>query len=173
GPTYPDPASRFQPAGPHGPSEVIDPRAFTWTDAGWPGVPREKQVLYEMHIGTFTAAGTWDAASRELPELALAGITVLEVMTVADFVGEFAWGYEGVTLFAPTRLYGRPDDFRTFADRAHAVGVGVILDVVYNPLGPDGNYLAQFAPEYFSARHRTDWGPAINFDGQSARPVPH
>jgi maltooligosyltrehalose trehalohydrolase len=171
GPAYPDPASRFQPAGPHGPSEVIDPSTFTWTDDRWPGIPRERQVLYEMHVGTFTAAGTWEAASRELPELARAGITAVEVMPVADFVGDFGWGYDGVTLFAPTRLYGRPDDFRAFVDRAHAVGVGVILDVVYNHLGPDGNYLGHFATEYFSARHRTDWGPAINFDGEGAGPV--
>ena len=146
GPAYPDPASRFQPDGPHGPSEVVDPAAFRWTDRRWPGIPREGQVVYELHVGTFTAAGTWDAASRELPELARAGITVVEVLPVADFVGDFGWGYDGVDLFAPTRLYGRPDDFRAFVDRAHAVGVGVILDVVYNHLGPDGNYLGQYAP---------------------------
>lgn len=171
GPAYPDPASRFQPDGPHGPSEIVDPAAFRWTDHRWPGVTREGQVLYELHVGTFTAAGTWDAASRELPELARAGITVVEVLPVADFVGDFGWGYDGVDLFAPTRLYGRPDDFRAFVDRAHAVGVGVILDVVYNHLGPDGNYLGQYAPGYFSARHRTDWGSAINFDGEGSGPV--
>jgi maltooligosyltrehalose trehalohydrolase len=171
GPVCPDPASRFQPAGPHGPSEVIDPEAFSWTDDQWPGVTREGQVLYEMHIGTFTAAGTWDAASRELPELARAGVTVVEVLPVADFVGDFGWGYDGVDVFAPTRLYGRPDDFRAFVDQAHAVGLGVILDVVYNHLGPDGNYLGQFALEYFSTRHRTDWGAAINFDGEGSNPV--
>jgi maltooligosyltrehalose trehalohydrolase len=171
GPACPDPASRFQPSGPHGPSEVVDPGAFSWTDDRWPGVPREGQVLYEMHVGTFTAAGCWQAASLELPELARAGITVVEVLPVADFVGDFGWGYDGVDLFAPTRLYGRPDDFRAFVDRAHAVGLGVILDVVYNHLGPDGNYLGQFAPNYFSARHRTDWGAAINFDGEGSEPV--
>jgi maltooligosyltrehalose trehalohydrolase len=171
GPAYPDPASRFQPDGPHGPSEIVDPAAFRWTDRRWPGIPREGQVLYELHVGTFTAAGTWDAASRELPELARAGITVVEVLPVADFVGDFGWGYDGVDLFAPTRLYGRPDDFRAFVDRAHAVGVGVILDVVYNHLGPDGNYLGQYAPGYFTARHRTDWGSAINFDGEGSGPV--
>jgi maltooligosyltrehalose trehalohydrolase len=171
GPCCPDPASRFQPAGPHGPSEVIDPGSFSWTDVQWPGVAREGQVLYELHVGTFTAAGTWEAASQELPELARAGITVVEVMPVADFVGDFGWGYDGVNLFSPTRLYGRPDDFRAFADRAHALGVGVILDVVYNHLGPDGNYLGQFASEYFSARHRTDWGSALNFDDAGSGPV--
>jgi maltooligosyltrehalose trehalohydrolase len=168
---YADPASRFQPEGPHGPSEVIDPGRFAWTDDRWSGVAREGQVLYEMHVGTFTAAGTWEAAARELPELARAGITVVEVMPVADFVGDFGWGYDGVDLFAPTRLYGRPDDFRAFVDRAHTVGLGVILDVVYNHLGPDGNYLGQFAPGYFSTRHRTDWGQAINFDGARSGPV--
>jgi maltooligosyltrehalose trehalohydrolase len=171
GPSYPDPASRFQPDGPHGPSEVIDPRPFPWTDRQWQGVSREGQVIYEMHIGTFTPAGTWEAAARELPELARAGITVVEVLPVADFVGEFGWGYDGVDLYAPTRLYGRPDDFRAFVNQAHMAGLGVILDVVYNHLGPDGNYLAQFAPQYFSDRHRTDWGAAINFDGPGSGPV--
>jgi maltooligosyltrehalose trehalohydrolase len=169
GAAYPDPASRFQPAGPHGPSEVIDPRAFPWSDGRWPGVPRQGQVVYEMHIGTFTPAGTWEAASRELPELARAGITVVEVLPVADFVGDFGWGYDGVDLFAPTRLYGRPDDFRAFVNQAHSVGLGVILDVVYNHLGPDGNYLAEFASDYFSTRHRTDWGSAIDFHSGPVR----
>ncbi len=171
GPPYPDPASRFQPAGPHGPSEVVDPSPFPWTDRRWPGVPREGQVLYELHVGTFTPAGTWDAAARELPELARAGVTVVEVLPVADFAGEFGWGYDGVDLFAPTRLYGRPDDFRDFVNRAHMAGIGVILDLVYNHLGPDGNYLGQFAPHYFTDRHRTDWGTAINFDGPGSGPV--
>jgi maltooligosyltrehalose trehalohydrolase len=168
---FPDPASRFQPAGPHGPSEVIEPGAFPWTDEAWPGITREQQVLYEMHVGTFTTAGTWEAAGRELPELARIGITVVEILPVADFVGDFGWGYDGVDVYAPTRLYGRPDDFRAFVDRAHAVGLGVILDVVYNHLGPDGNYLGQFSPAYFSARHQTDWGLAINFDGEGSAPV--
>ena len=168
---YPDPASRFQPDGPHGPSEVIDSRPFPWTDQRWAGVPREGQVLYEMHVGTFTSAGTWEAAAQELPALARTGVTVVEVLPVADFVGEFGWGYDGVNLFAPTRLYGRPDDFRAFVNRAHVAGLGVILDVVYNHLGPDGNYLGEFAPDYFTARHRTDWGAAINFDGPGSGPV--
>jgi maltooligosyltrehalose trehalohydrolase len=168
---YPDPASRFQPSGPHGPSQVIDPGQFRWTDARWPGVQLQGQVLYEMHMGTFTRAGTWEAASHELQELADAGITVVEVMPVADFAGRFGWGYDGVDLFAPTRLYGTPDECRRFVDRAHAVGLGVILDVVYNHVGPDGNYLAQFSPEYFTDRYTTDWGQAINFDGQLAGPV--
>jgi maltooligosyltrehalose trehalohydrolase len=167
----PDPASRFQPEGPHGPSEVIDADAFAWTDDGWPGVTREGQVIYELHVGTFTTAGTWEAASRELPELRRAGIALIEVMPIADFIGDFGWGYDGVDLFAPTRLYGRPDDFRRFVDRAHALGLGVILDVVYNHLGPDGNYLGWFSPDYFTSRHRTDWGDGINFDGPGSGPV--
>ena len=168
---YPDPASRFQPQGPHGPSEVIDPSAFAWTDRGWRGVGVTGQVIYEMHVGTFTPEGTWEAAARELPELADLGVTVLEVMPVADFPGRFGWGYDGVNLFAPTRLYGRPDDLRRFVDRAHAAGLGVILDVVYNHFGPDGNYLGQFSKDYFTDRYKNEWGEAINFDGPDAGPV--
>jgi maltooligosyltrehalose trehalohydrolase len=168
---YPDPISRFQPQGPHGPSEVVDPRTFSWSDHAWPGVAREGQVIYEMHIGTFTSEGTWEAAIRELPALAELGITLLEVMPVADFSGDFGWGYDGVNQFAPTRLYGPPDAFRRFVDRAHALGMGVILDVVYNHFGPDGNYLKQFAEEYFTNRYDNEWGDAINLDGPGARPV--
>ncbi|HYU34614.1 MAG TPA: malto-oligosyltrehalose trehalohydrolase [Thermoanaerobaculia bacterium] len=167
----PDPASRFQPEGPHGPSQVIDPSAYRWRDGGWRGLRPEGQVVYEMHIGTFTREGTWEAAARELPELARLGITVLEVMPVAEFPGAFGWGYDGVDLFAPTRLYGTPDDFRRFVDRAHELGLGVILDVVYNHLGPDGNYLERFSESYFTNRHENDWGKAINFDGDDAGPV--
>src|SRR5271163_650 len=151
----PDPASRFQPGGPHGPSEIVDPDAFAWTDHTWRGVPREQLIIYEMHIGTFTSEGSWEAASRELPALAELGITCLEIMPVAEFPGRFGWGYDGVDLFAPTRLYGRPDDFRHFVDRAHALGIAVILDVVYNHFGPDGNYLKLFAAAYFTDRHTT------------------
>jgi maltooligosyltrehalose trehalohydrolase len=124
-----------------------------------------------MHIGTFTPEGTWAAAAQQLPALADLGVTVLEVMPVAEFPGQFGWGYDGVDLFAPTRLYGRPDDFRAFVDRAHAAGLGVILDVVYNHLGPDGNYLKQFAEGYFTDRYANEWGEAINFDGPDAGPV--
>ncbi|HEU5170581.1 MAG TPA: malto-oligosyltrehalose trehalohydrolase [Gemmatimonadales bacterium] len=171
GDALPDPASRFQPEGPHGPSEVIDPGRFTWTDAGWAGLRLEGQVLYELHVGTFTADGTWAAAAAALPPIAELGLTVIEVMPVADFPGRFGWGYDGVNLFAPTRLYGRPDDFRGFVDRAHALGLAVILDVVYNHLGPDGNHLREFATEYFTDRHATAWGEALNFDGPDAGPV--
>jgi len=131
---YPDPASRHQPQGPHGASRVIDPGAFCWTDPQWRGITRDGQVIYEMHIGTFTREGTWDAASRQLRELADLGITVVEVMPIAEFCGRFGWGYDGVDLFAPSHLYGTPDDLRAFVDRAHATGLGVILDVVYNHL---------------------------------------
>jgi maltooligosyltrehalose trehalohydrolase len=168
---YPDPVSRFQPEGPHGPSRVVDPGAFRWSDASWPGVSPHGQVVYELHIGTFTREGTWASATRELPELARAGITLLEVMPVAEFAGRFGWGYDGVDLFAPSHLYGEPDEFRGFVDRAHALGLGVILDVVYNHLGPDGCYLGMFADAYFTDRYTTDWGPAINFDGPRAGPV--
>jgi maltooligosyltrehalose trehalohydrolase len=168
---YPDPASRFQPEGPHGPSEIVDPRAFEWSDVAWPGVILERQVMYELHVGTFTRPGTWAAAEAELAELARLGITVVEIMPVADFPGRFGWGYDGVNLFAPTRLYGRPDDFRRFVDRAHALGLGVLLDVVYNHLGPSGNYLRAFSPAYFTDRYANEWGEALNFDGPDAAPV--
>ena len=168
---YPDPASRFQPEGPHGPSEVVDPGAFRWSDDPWRGSGLRGQVAYEMHIGTFTPEGTWAAAARQLQELADLGVTLLEVMPVADFPGRFGWGYDGVNLFAPTRLYGTPDDFRRFVDRAHAVGLGVILDVVYNHIGPDGNYLTQFADDYFTNRYKNEWGEALNFDGPNSAAV--
>jgi maltooligosyltrehalose trehalohydrolase len=167
----PDPASRFQPDGPHGPSEVIDPSTFDWTDDEWRGPQLESTVLYELHVGTFTREGSWTTASQQLPELAKVGITCLEIMPVAEFPGRFGWGYDGVDLYAPTRLYGRPDDFRRFVDTAHSLGLGVILDVVYNHVGPDGNYLKQFADHYFSTKHRTEWGEAFNFDEEHARPV--
>lgn len=170
-PGFADPASRYQPKGPLGPSQVVDPRDFAWTDSGWTGARLVNQVMYEMHIGTFTRDGKWQAAAEQLPELADLGITMLELMPVADFPGRFGWGYDGVNLFAPTRLYGDPDAFRSFVDRAHALGIAVILDVVYNHLGPDGNHLSEFAEDYFSKGKPTDWGSAINFDGQNCGPV--
>jgi maltooligosyltrehalose trehalohydrolase len=166
----PDPVSRYQPDGPHGPSEIVDPTTFRWSDAAWTGVLPARQVLYELHVGTFTPEGTWAEAARELPALADLGVTVIEMMPVADFAGRFGWGYDGVNLYAPTRLYGTPEDLRAFVDRAHALGMGVILDVVYNHLGPDGNYLADFSTDYFTDRYKNDWGRAINFeDGGPAR----
>jgi maltooligosyltrehalose trehalohydrolase len=128
-------------------------------------------VIYEMHVGTFTAQGAWESAMDELPALAELGVTVLEVMPVNDFAGRFGWGYDGVNLFAPTRLYGAPDDFRRFVDRAHELGLGVILDVVYNHVGPDGNHLREYADEYFSTRYTSDWGDTLNFDDEGAGPV--
>jgi maltooligosyltrehalose trehalohydrolase len=171
GMAVPDPASRFQPEGPYGPSQVIDPAAFRWTDRAWRGVAPDGPVVYELHIGTFTPAGTFAGAAERLTALADVGITVVEVMPLADFPGRFGWGYDGVNLFAPTRLYGRPDDFRALVDRAHALGLGVILDVVYNHLGPDGNYLREFSPDYFTDRYVTPWGESLHFDGDGSGPV--
>jgi maltooligosyltrehalose trehalohydrolase len=168
---FPDPASRFQPQGPHGPSQVMNSSAYRWQDGAWPGVAIHGQVIYEMHIGTFTREGTWNAARQRLQVLAEIGITLLEVMPVGDFPGRFGWGYDGVDIFAPTRLYGTPDEFRAFVDTAHATGLGVILDVVYNHLGPDGNYLKEFSPAYFSEKQKTEWGEAINYDGADSGPV--
>jgi maltooligosyltrehalose trehalohydrolase len=168
---YPDLASRFQPEGPHGPSEVVDPGAFRWTDPAWRGIAIEGQVIYEMHVGTFTPEGTWAAAARQLPELEACGLTVLEIMPVAEFPGRFGWGYDGVDLFAPTRLYGEPDDFRRFVDEAHRIGLAVILDVVYNHVGPDGAFFRTYAKAYFSTRYENEWGDPLNFDGDDSGPV--
>ena len=167
----PDPASRFQPDGPHGFSEIIDPGTFRWTDADWPGVRLKGQVIYELHLGTFTTAGTWTGAAEKLEYLRDTGITVIEIMPIADFPGKFGWGYDGVGLFAPVAIYGTPNEMRQFVDRAHSLGLGVILDVVYNHLGPDGNYLTKFSSSYFNEGHKTDWGTAINFDGPCSEPV--
>ena len=134
-------------------------------------MPLRGQVIYELHVGTFTKEGTWRAAGRELPALADLGVTVIELMPVADFAGQFGWGYDGVNLFAPTRLYGTPDDFYKFVDQAHSLGIGVILDVVYNHVGPVGNYLKEFSEDYFTKRYKNEWGEAINFDGDNAGPV--
>jgi maltooligosyltrehalose trehalohydrolase len=168
---FPDPASRFQPRGPHGPSQLVDGSKFNWTDKSWSGVKIEGQILYEMHVGTFTPEGTWRAAIEQLSGLADLGVTALEIMPIADFDGEFGWGYDGVNLFATTRLYGTPDDFRIFVNRAHALKLAVILDVVYNHVGPSGNYLPEFSEDYFSKEYSTDWGSAINFDGRNSGPV--
>ena len=168
---YADPASRFQPDGCQGPSQIIDPTRFAWHDGDWHGVTMPGQVLYELHLGTFTEEGTWAAAAKKLPHLVELGVSVVEVMPVAEFPGRFGWGYDGVFLFAPTRLYGTPDDFRRFVNEAHRLGLGVILDVVYNHFGPADNYLYLFAANFASDRHVTEWGAAINFDGADAGPV--
>jgi maltooligosyltrehalose trehalohydrolase len=169
--SYPDPASRFQPNGPHGPSQIIDPGEFGWTDGNWRGIQLAGQIVYEMHIGTFTREGTWNAATLELEKLAQLGVTALEIMPVADFGGTFGWGYDGVDLYAPTRLYGMPDDFRRFVDCAHKIGLAVLLDVVYNHFGPDGAYFKDFSDDYFTDRYENEWGMAINFDGKNSAPV--
>ena len=161
----PDPVSRWQPDGPHGPSAIVDPTSFAWTDRAWTGVKRDGQVLYELHVGTFTPEGTWASAADRLLDLADVGITIIEMMPVADFPGRWGWGYDGVNLYAPTHLYGTPDDLRRFVDRAHGAGLGVILDVVYNHLGPDGNYLADFSLDYVTDHYKNDWGSSLNFEG--------
>ncbi len=168
---YPDPASCFQPQGPFGPSQLIDHSAFPWTDRNWTGIPENAHVIYEMHIGTFTQEGTWLAAAEELKELKELGITTVEMMPIADFAGSFGWGYDGVNPFAPCRLYGTPDDLRSFINKGHEAGLAVILDVVYNHLGPSGNFLPLFSGDYFSSDYETDWGEGINFDGEHSRPV--
>ncbi len=166
--TFPDPASRFQPDGPHGPSEVVDPKAYRWRNDGRGGIDPRDLIIYEMHIGTFTREGTWRAAAENLAPIAEIGINLIEVMPVNEFPGRFGWGYDGVDLWAPTRLYGSPDDFRAFVDTAHALNLGVILDVVYNHFGPDGCYLKEFAAGFFTDESN-EWGQAINFEVAGVR----
>ncbi len=162
GPRRPDPASRFQPQGVHGPSEVVDP-SIDWTDQDYRAPSRDELIIYELHVGTFTDAGTFAAAIDRLAELVELGITAIELMPVAASAGRWNWGYDGVALFAPMNAFGTPDDFRRFVDAAHAAGLAVFLDVVYNHLGPEGNYLSDFGP-YLSSKHQTVWGDAPNFD---------
>jgi maltooligosyltrehalose trehalohydrolase len=171
GAAYPDPASRFQPDGVHGPSLVVSPSVFGWTDAHWSGVPLDDLVIYELHVGTFTAAGTFAGVMASLPALRDLGVSAIELMPVADFPGQRNWGYDGVDLFAPARCYGTPDDLRRLVDRAHQLGLAVLLDVVYNHLGPDGAYLQQFSPYYFTDRHASPWGAGVNLDGERCEQV--
>ncbi|WP_026431098.1 malto-oligosyltrehalose trehalohydrolase [Paracidovorax oryzae] len=171
GPLVPDPASRSNPDGPHGPSRVTDPAAFDWKTEDWTGRPWNETVLYELHVGTFTPEGTFAAAMERLPWLAEQGFTAVELMPVATFGGRHGWGYDGVLPFAPHPAYGTPDDMKRFIDRAHALGLMVFLDVVYNHFGPDGNYLGSYAPAFFSETHHSPWGAAINFDGEDSGPV--
>lgn len=166
---FPDPCSRSQPGGVHGLSEVVDPRTFAWSDDAWTPPPFRDLVIYECHIGTLTAGGTFDAAITALPYLRDLGVTALEVMPVAAFPGRWNWGYDGVALFAPAAPYGGPDGFRRFVDAAHRMGLAVILDVVFNHFGPDGNYTGRYADDYVTDRHRTPWGDAMNFDGPGAQ----
>ena len=160
---FPDPRAMFQPYGVHGPSETIDHARFQWSDSRWQAPPLAAGVLYELHIGTFTNAGTFAAAIDKLPYLAELGITHIELMPVAEFSGDRGWGYDGVDLFAPHRAYGRPEDLKRLIDACHAEGLAVVLDVVYNHLGPAGNYLSRFGP-YFTHRYNTPWGDAVNLD---------
>ena len=168
---FPDPASRHQPDGVHGTSAVIDPWAFEWHDEGWAGVPLERLVLYELHVGTFTPDGTFAAAIHRLPWLASLGVTAVELMPLSDFPGRRNWGYDGAAPFAPARAYGTPDDLRRLVDAAHAAGLAVHLDVVYNHFGPDGAYAGVFNPFMYSERHRSPWGAGINLDGPGAETV--
>ncbi len=170
GPPRADPRSRSQPDGVDGWSELVDHDAFEWRDAGWRGVSLRGSVLYELHVGTFTAAGTFAAAIERLPHLVELGIDAVELMPVAEFSGQRGWGYDGVDLYAPHQAYGGPDGLKHLVDACHAHGLGVVLDVVYNHLGPAGNYLAEFGP-YFSDRHQTNWGDAVNFDGAGCAEV--
>jgi len=167
----PDPASRFQPRDVHGPSEVIDPESFEWRDERWRGRPWEEAVIYELHVGTFTPSGKFSSVRTRLDYLAESGITAIELMPVADFPGKRNWGYDGVLAFAPDSSYGHPEDLKRLIQSAHDHGIMVLLDVVYNHFGPEGNYLNAYAPQFFTNRHRTPWGNAINFDGPDSRAV--
>ncbi|MBW4021913.1 MAG: malto-oligosyltrehalose trehalohydrolase [Proteobacteria bacterium] len=167
----PDPASRFQPQDVHGPSEVIDPAAYDWQDNGWRGRPWPEAVVYEIHVGAFTPEGTFRAAIDKLDHLVRLGVTAVEIMPISDFPGARNWGYDGVMPYAPDSAYGRPEDLKALVDAAHARGISVLLDVVYNHFGPDGNYLPVYAPLFFTDRHKSPWGAGINFDGDASRPV--
>jgi maltooligosyltrehalose trehalohydrolase len=171
GETFPDPCSRCQPQGPHGPSLIVDPDAYEWRTTSWTGVRMPGQVIYELHVGTFTREGTLDAAIGQLDELKACGITLIELMPLAEFPGRWNWGYDGVALFAPAHVYGDPHALKRFVDAAHERGLGVILDVVYNHFGPDGNYLFFYSDTYQTDRHPNDWGQAINFDGPGSKGV--
>jgi maltooligosyltrehalose trehalohydrolase len=161
---FPDPASRWQPDGVHDASALVDPHQYVWHDAGWRGLPWSRAVIYELHVGAFSEAGTFAGAATKLPALVDLGVNAIELMPVADFPGARNWGYDGVSLFAPARAYGTPDDLRRLVDDAHRLGLAVLLDVVYNHFGPDGAYGGCFSPYYFSTRHSSPWGAAVNLD---------
>ena len=167
----PDPASRFQPRDVHGPSEVVNPEAFDWQDSQWRGIPWEEAVIYELHIGAFTPQGTFHALEEKVDYLRDLGITAVELMPVADFAGSRNWGYDGVLPYAPDGSYGHPEALKHLVQTAHSKGLMIFLDVVYNHFGPEGNYLHSYSPQFFTSRHRTPWGDAINFDGPDSRVV--
>jgi maltooligosyltrehalose trehalohydrolase len=167
---FPDPASRYQPEGVHGPSEVVDPGRFAWADGAWGGLTPEDLVIYELHVGIFSPEGTFTGATQRLGALRDLGVTAIELMPLADFAGRRSWGYDGVDLFAPARCYGTPDDLRTLVDEAHRLGMGVLLDVVYNHFGPVGNYAPEFSDRYLSCR-QSAWAACVNLDGEGSGPV--
>jgi maltooligosyltrehalose trehalohydrolase len=170
GQRVPDPASRFQPDDVDGPSETIDPQAYRWRES-WKGREWRDVVLYELHLGAFCPEGTFSGATLRLDHLADLGVTAVEIMPVSDFKGRWNWGYDGALLYAPDASYGRPEDFKAFVDAAHKRGIAVLLDVVYSHFGPEGNFLSLYAPDFFTSRHKTPWGDAIQFDGPNSRPV--
>lgn len=170
---FPDPVSRFQPTGIHGVSMVVEAESFAWTDKGWKGVAAKDLVIYELHVGAFTPEGTFAAATQRLRDLKALGITAIELLPVADFPGKRNWGYDGVALFAPARCYGTPDDLRRLVNEAHGLELAVLMDVVYNHLGPDGNYTGIYSDQYFTTRHRSPWGAGVNLDGPGAHEVRH
>jgi maltooligosyltrehalose trehalohydrolase len=169
--SLPDPASRYQPEGVHRPSEIVDPARFEWRDEHWNTRPVRDHIVYELHVGTFTPEGTFEGVRTRLPYLRDLGVTAIELMPVADFAGGRNWGYDGVALFAPSRAYGTPEDLRRLVDDAHADGLAVFLDVVYNHLGPEGAYLPRFSASYLTNRHQTPWGAAVNLDDEGSEYV--
>ena len=173
GDPVPDPCSRSQPDGPHGSSEIVDPAAYAWNDEGWQGIGPNGLVIYELHVGTYTPEGTFDAVIPHLSELKALGVTAIEIMPIAEFPGRWNWGYDGVDLYAPESAYGGPEGLRRLVDAAHGIGLAVLLDVVYNHFGPDGNYLRVYAKDYFTDRHTTPWGDAVNYDGPNGAQVRH
>jgi maltooligosyltrehalose trehalohydrolase len=171
GASRPDPASRFQPDGVHGPSQIVDAASFAWTDRRWMGRAPRDLIVYELHVGTFSPAGTFAGVIDRLPHVRDLGVTALELMPVADFAGLRNWGYDGVCLYAPSRAYGSPEDLRRLVDAAHALGIAVLLDAVYNHLGPEGAYLPQFNPQYLTHGSPTPWGQAVTLDGPGSAMV--
>lgn len=167
GNSYPDPCSRSQPEGPHGSSEIISPLKFAWKNPAL-SIGIKGQVIYEIHVGTATPEGTFKGLKENLPHYRELGVTILELMPINTFPGRLNWGYDGVNLFSPAAVYGTPDDLRALIDEAHGHGIAVLLDVAYNHFGPDGNYLSQFSPEFFTDKYKNDWGQSINFEGENS-----